>query len=922
MTGSTCRRLAKFSGVLSVCGCVAVLLAVALTASTAWCQGSDQAQSEPSEVTSVAPNALSRARSVAQAAANGTSAVPSDLPALVDNSTLMYFPPMMRQLVGDCTAYSSTYYYLTFMQAQDEGLNASELDPAYDYPDFDRDGMAAYADRVCSPRFTFVIINAGAYGATGTRTAVERLVVSGAAFASDFAPTEPYDGPWPTETAWVGALNNRTGQLYSIRVDSDAGIEAAKQVLANGSCLVTRGDFGMNISSYHDSASGAGIDNRVMYERKPPPDPDDIPGLTHSICIVGYDDNISYYDADAGKMKTGAFLMADSDAWAWYSPYPWWNWYNSDGPGGVPGTKGFMWLAYDMFKERQLGFYNWPDLDYGDPCHDNEPDPTMYYHDDRPLYRPRLYAVVGINHPDINKVILTGGVGDTPSSPDFLGPEVFKLNDYDTRSISDSTRVAVDLTDGVDLINSGASTHAFVKLSVPDKPGSSGTITSADFFYDYEGNGIYQMISSTDPTVTVTPGNSGYATVEIQPPVPLYVDDSNTTGPWEGTEAYPYQTIQDAIDHAVSGTTIHVLPGTYNEGIEMISGVQVIGSGAPLTTINSLNADEAIYASGVSTSIIEGFTIIAGADYHAIRSTNTTLTLERCVITASKNGCGVDGGGVLALDNCLVAGHVVSGLWQNGPTTDIELTNCTVCDNGSYGVSRWGSGSARITITDTIVTGNGDDIAGDSSGYVVTYSDIGDGDFAGSDGNITADPQFVSGMYHDYYLSQTAAGQCSDSPCVDAGSDTAANLGLDGATTRTDAVPDAGTVDMGYHAWPHPVITAIERAGDDVVITWNGREGVSYVVEWSSDLSAWNEVPVGEVSSWWDTDPGSYAKKFYRVCEDTLDGGEGGSPMSSGSGDGDVALGSSAGSSSGASSSAADAAPGNVRRGVGNVRGR
>ncbi len=859
MSGFLRRRLAGFSSVLRVCGHAAVLLAVALAASTAWPQGS-------AEVTSVAPNALSRARALAEAAANGTDPVPGDPPSAVDLSTSIHFPPMMRQLAGDCTCYSSTYYYLTFMQAQDEGVNASELDPQYEYPDIvePRDARAGYDDRVCSPRFTMAIIGGGVAYATGTRTAMERVTVSGAPFASDFSPTSS-PGPWPDETAWVAALNNRPGQMYSIRVDLEEGIDAAKQVLANGCCLVTRGDFGGNLGSYHDSASGYRIDNHVMYERDMGSH-----GLTHSFCIVGYDDDISYYDVDAGETRYGAFIMADSDAWAWYSPYSWWNWYNSEGFGGSPGTKGFIWLAYDMFRERQLGFYNWPGMVYTDPCHDNEPDPTMYYHDDRPLYRPKLYAVVGVNHVDINKLILTGGVGDTPSSPDFLGPEVFKLNDYDTRSISDLTRVAVDLTDGVDLINSGAATHAFVKLSVSGTSGSNGTITSADFYYDYDGDGIYQMVSSTDPTVTVTPGNSGYATVYIVPPLPIYVDDSNTTPPWEGTPEDPYQTIQDGIDNAISGMTVYVMPGTYNEGIELISGLEVIGSGAALTTIDSLNTDEAVYASGVTGTVIEGFTIISGADYNAVRTINTTLTLRRCAVMASKSGCGADGGGLLVLDNCLVTGHTVSGLWQNGSSTNIDLSNCTVADNGAYGVARWGSGSATITISDTIVYGNGNDIAGDLAGYAVSYSDIGDGDFAGSNGNITADPQFVSGPYHSYYLSQTAAGQGSDSPCVDAGSDTAVNLGLDGATTRTDAVPDAGQVDMGYEAWPHPVITAIEPVGDDVVVTWNARPGVSYVVEWSTNRTAWNPVPVGEESSWTDTDTSSYVEKFYRVCEDTF----------------------------------------------------
>ena len=62
-------------------------------------------------------------------------------------------------------------------------------------------------------------------------------------------------------------------------------------------------------------------------------------------------------------------------------------------------------------------------------------------------------------------------------------------------------------------------------------------------------------------------------------------------------------------------------------------------------------------------------------------------------------------------------------------------------------------------------------------------------------GNINADPLFVG----QEFLSQTQAGQTAESPCVNAGSDLAANLGLDLYTTRTDRVGDTGVVDMGYH---------------------------------------------------------------------------------------------------------------------------
>ncbi len=68
------------------------------------------------------------------------------------------------------------------------------------------------------------------------------------------------------------------------------------------------------------------------------------------------------------------------------------------------------------------------------------------------------------------------------------------------------------------------------------------------------------------------------------------------------------------------------------------------------------------------------------------------------------------------------------------------------------------------------------------------------------DGMLESDPLFVSGSAGDFYLSQTAAGQPGQSPCVDAGNDAAANIGyetpygpvsLADLTTRTDRVDDS-----------------------------------------------------------------------------------------------------------------------------------
>jgi hypothetical protein len=82
----------------------------------------------------------------------------------------------------------------------------------------------------------------------------------------------------------------------------------------------------------------------------------------------------------------------------------------------------------------------------------------------------------------------------------------------------------------------------------------------------------------------------------------------------------------------------------------------------------------------------------------------------------------------------------------------------------------------------------------------VTYSNIENG-WPGI-GNIDADPLFVTGRLGNYYLSQIAAGQPEQSPCVDSGDPGSMMVA---GTTRTDEVVDEWPVDMGYHYPSEPV---------------------------------------------------------------------------------------------------------------------
>jgi len=183
------------------------------------------------------------------------------------------------------------------------------------------------------------------------------------------------------------------------------------------------------------------------------------------------------------------------------------------------------------------------------------------------------------------------------------------------------------------------------------------------------------------------------------------------------------------------------------------------------------------------------------------------------------------------------------------------MSNCTFSGNSA----NWGGGiynddESYVILTDSILWANGDSSGMDEAAQIhgltqsVKYSCIEDADpndasvYSGT-GNIDDNPLFVSGKLGDYYLSHTDAGQDKNSLCVDAGSNAAANVGMNRLTTRTDEVADKGILDMGYHySIPKPADldgyvapasypTPIDNATDvrlESVLVWSAGYGALY----------------------------------------------------------------------------------------------
>jgi len=226
--------------------------------------------------------------------------------------------------------------------------------------------------------------------------------------------------------------------------------------------------------------------------------------------------------------------------------------------------------------------------------------------------------------------------------------------------------------------------------------------------------------------VATVPAAAGVNEVWVAPP-----PTGNDSNP--GTEAAPFATITKGIQTVPSPGTVHVAAGTYGERITLLEGIQVVGAGQDVTTINGSGGGSVVTASGVTSATkLDGFTITNGWATYGGGMCNTNHaepTVTNCTFpgnTADENG---------------------GGTYNQLTSFALTLTNCILWGNSAG----YGGNELYNDVVDPIFN------------PTVVFCDI-QGGYPGT-GNIDADPSFVNAVAGDYHLT-------SVSPCVDTGNST------------------------------------------------------------------------------------------------------------------------------------------------------
>ena len=224
---------------------------------------------------------------------------------------------------------------------------------------------------------------------------------------------------------------------------------------------------------------------------------------------------------------------------------------------------------------------------------------------------------------------------------------------------SDGTSITINTTPTISITNNSGTVDYDGTNSISLTAGSSSSTTGYLWSNGLTTAAISVTAEGTYQVVGTDVGCSDSTVIKIFEPIYVAKTGNNSTG--DGSFSSPYLTITYAIDQALSGSKIYVLPGTYNETINVTKNILIasdysrLGNASALgtTIINGqsqrrlINYSNAIETLDSSISQIIGFTFQSGFEEQdagaAIKAdyafTGSTLIKNSIIENTSRKCC-------------------------------------------------------------------------------------------------------------------------------------------------------------------------------------------------------------------------------------------------------------------------------------------
>jgi parallel beta-helix repeat protein len=195
----------------------------------------------------------------------------------------------------------------------------------------------------------------------------------------------------------------------------------------------------------------------------------------------------------------------------------------------------------------------------------------------------------------------------------------------------------------------------------------------------------------------------------------IYVDDSNTQGPWNGSLEYPYQTINDGILHATNGDTIYVFNGLYSEKVLINKTIALRGQQQEYTVIDGHNNGSVVTIASTNISLRK-FTIRNSGGYQTnagIEVLANATIISECTIYRARAGISIQSNSDTIIASCCF--HTNGFGILSSSSTYVTISHCIFYHNGA-GV--YLSDSSCVTITDSYADTNGIGFLAERSSHI------------------------------------------------------------------------------------------------------------------------------------------------------------------------------------------------------------